>query len=214
MQLGFAALHIVEQIVDFGETAHGHFQSRKQLGFLIRLGDVCHGTCTRGLLDQIGLGECRKHNDRSDILITDDTRRFDAIHTRHLDVHAYHAWMELAGQFDCFLTVSGFAHNLVATIFQHGNQIHTVHGFVFGHDDGTLARFVIFLDGLLRRCGSLKFIVGEHFVRFRGLFCRHVGLFPLSHPKPVSQTPTWSWTDSMPLLAIVRILEIFSFSQP
>ena len=155
-----------------------------------------------------------KHNDRSNILIIDDTRRFDAIHTRHLDVHAYHAWMELAGQFDCFLTVSGFAHNLVATIFQHGNQIHTVHGFVFGHDDGTLARFVIFLDGLLRRCGSLKFIVGEHFVRFRGLFCRHVGLFPLSHPKPALHAPTRFRNDSMQLLAIVQILGILSFSQP
>ena len=120
----------------------------------------------------------------ADILITDDARRFDAIHTRHLDVHAYHAWTELAGQFDCFLTVSGFAHNLVATIFQHGNQIHTVHGFVFGNDDGALVRLVIIGRIRLGSRSSLELLISEYFVRFRGLLCSHVGLFPLSHPKP------------------------------
>ena len=213
MQFRFAAFHIVEQIVDFSETAHGHFQSRQQLGFLIRLGNIRHGTSAGSLLHQIGLGERRKHNNRGDVLVADDARRLNAVHTRHLDIHAHYTRTELASQINCLFTVSGFAHNLVAIIFQHGNQIHTVHRFVFGHDDGTLARLLLF-EGPLRRCGSLKFIVGEHFVRFRGLFCRHVGLFPLSHPKPALYVPTRFRNDSMQLLAIVRILGILSFSQP
>ena len=184
LQFGLATFDIVKQIVDFGETAHGDFQSRQQLGFLIRLGDIRHGASARGLFDQIRLGECRQHDDRSDVLITDDASGLDAIHARHLDIHAHHARAELTGQLNGFLTVGGLSDDLIAVILKHGDQIHAVHGFVFGNDDGALVRLVIIGRIRLGSRSSLELLISEYFVRFRGLLCSHVGLFPLSHPKP------------------------------
>lgn len=43
----------------------------------------------------------------------------------------------LAGQFHGFLAVGGLTNDLITVVFQHGDQIHAVHGFVLGHDNGT-----------------------------------------------------------------------------
>ncbi len=173
MKLGFAALDVVEKIVDLGETSHGDLEGRQQLGFLIWLGDVRHGSRTGSLLDQIGLGERRKHDHRGDVLVADDAGRLDAVHARHLDVHAHHAWTELTGEIDRFLAIGGLTDNLITVVFEHCHQVHTVHGFILGDDNGALVGVFLF-RGMLRFGCGLKLFGSEHFVRFNGLLCRHV----------------------------------------
>ena len=93
----------------------------------------------------------------------------------------HHVRAELAGQFDGFLAIGGLADDLVTIVFEHGHQIHTIHGLVLGHDNGTravlglgfaLSRLAVFLGH------SLEFFVGQHLV---DVDARFLGLLPCSH---------------------------------
>lgn len=137
-----------------------------------------------GLLHQIGLGECGEHDDGGDVFIADNAGSGDAVHTRHLDIHAHHIRAVLAGQFHGFLAVGGLTNDLITVVFQHGDQIHAVHGFVLCHDNGT--RTVLGLGLALSRFAfighGLELFVGQHLIdvdtRFFGLLpCSHANLF-------------------------------------
>lgn len=143
-----------------------------------------HGASAGGLLHQIGLGECGEHDDGGDVFIADNAGSGDAVHTRHLDIHAHHIRQVLAGQFHGFLAVGGLSNDLITVVFQHGDQIHAVHGFVLGHDNGT--RTVLGLGLALSRFAfighGLELFVGQHLIdvdtRFFGLLpCSHANLF-------------------------------------
>ena len=131
---------IMESKEAFGTTKKAMINSGKMR---ILVSHICHGTRAGGLLDQIRLRECGEHDDRGDVLIADHAGRGDAVGTRHLHIHAHHVRTVLTGQFDGLLTIGRFTDDLVAIVFKHGDQIHAIHRFIFGHHNGTLMRFAL-----------------------------------------------------------------------
>ena len=118
-----------------GVPGHGDVHRRDDVAARERLDHVGHGLGAARLLDLLGLGEGRDHDDGREALLADHGRSLEAVHARHLDVHEDDVRVQPARELDGLLAVARLADHVVALLLQHLAEVHADDGLVLGDDD-------------------------------------------------------------------------------
>jgi len=131
----FELFQFVLQSLHFLPTGERNFNRGKKLAFLYRLYEIPQNAGVLGLIHNIGLAEGRQQDYGRNFIRIDFSRRGNAVHFRHFNIHQNQIRAVLAGQFHGPPAIYRLAHDFVTRIFEHFPDIQTDKGFVIGNDN-------------------------------------------------------------------------------